>query len=86
MAARDGSTMELSIEVGLSSSEDEGEPPAPPQPPLMVVQVPPPARARELKDRSRRMPGRMTGSPPPTPSPTRGYEPELLEDSLSRRV
>lgn len=32
MAARDGSTMELSIEVGLSSSEDEGEPPAPPQP------------------------------------------------------
>ena len=44
MAARDGSTMELSIEVGLSSSEDEGEPPPPPQPPLMVVQVPPPLR------------------------------------------
>ena len=44
MAARDGSTMELSIEVGLSSSEDEDEPPVPPQPPLMVVQVPPPLR------------------------------------------
>ena len=37
MAARDGSTMERSIEVDLSSSEDEGEPPAPSpveQPPL----------------------------------------------------
>ena len=45
---------------------------------------PSPARARELKDRSRRMPGRMTGSPPP--SPTRGYVPELEEGSLSRRV
>ena len=45
---------------------------------------PSPARARELKDRSRRMPGRMTGSPPP--SPTRGYEPSLEEGSLSRRV
>ena len=38
MAARDGSTMELSIEVGLSSSEDEGEPPAPPQPPSPAEQ------------------------------------------------
>ena len=33
MAARDGSTMERSIEVDLSSSEDEGEPPAPPRQP-----------------------------------------------------
>ena len=33
MAARDGSTIEQSIEIDLSSSEDEGEPPAPPQPP-----------------------------------------------------
>ena len=32
MAARDGSTIEQSIEIDLSSSEDEGEPPAPPQP------------------------------------------------------
>ena len=32
MAARDGSTMERSIEVDLSSSEDEGEPPSPPRP------------------------------------------------------
>ena len=39
MAARDGSTMERSIEVDLSSSEDEGEPPAPPQPPSPVEQA-----------------------------------------------
>ena len=41
MAARDGSTMERSIEVDLSSSEDEGEPPAPPQPPSPAEQAKP---------------------------------------------
>ena len=38
MAARDGSTIEQSIEIDLSSSEDEGEPPAPPQPPSPAEQ------------------------------------------------
>ena len=41
MAARDGSTIEQSIEIDLSSSEDEGEPPAPPQPPSPAEQVEP---------------------------------------------
>ena len=39
MAARDGSTIEQSIEIDLSSSEDEGEPPAPPQPPSPAEQA-----------------------------------------------
>ena len=42
MAARDGSTIEQSIEIDLSSSEDEGEPPAPPQPPSPTEQAEPP--------------------------------------------
>ena len=41
MAARDGSTIEQSIEIDLSSSEDEGEPPAPPQPPSPAEQAEP---------------------------------------------
>ena len=69
MAARDGSTMELSIEVGLSSSEDEGEPPAPPQRPWCDDASPPsPTKAAIIAFVSSMSAATLSGGQPDAPS------------------